>query len=291
MRDGQKTKVELLEELSALRNRIVELEGGEPKLKQAEGELNDYCEKMAHAELLASLITLSATVAHELSQPLTVIGLSIENALAKLETMSCPGTVVEDLKEGLTEVSNITSMVERFRNFARESSENALSKINLVAIANRVVQLLHKSARRAKVTLHLKGMNKLPPIYSYEKDIEQLFFALAKNAIEAADGKKTRQLIISGAVRDEHIELRFSENCGGIAPENLDKIFELFFSTKPAGEGSGLGLCVVEHIVSRAGGKVRVESKPGKGSTFFITLPISGLRLAWSTADVAGPLS
>ncbi len=233
MRDEQKTKAELLQELETLRRRIVELEGGKPKLKQAEEELNDYREKMAHAELLASLITLSATVAHELSQSLTVIGLSIENALAKLETMSCPGTVVEDLKEDLSEVSNITSIVERFRNFARESSENTLSKINLGAIANRVVQLLHKSARRAKVTLHLKGMNRLPPIYSYEKDIEQLFFALAKNAIEAADNKKSRQLIISGAVKDEHIELRFSDNCGGIALENLDKIFELFSVPSP----------------------------------------------------------
>lgn len=234
---------------------------------------------MAHTELLASLITLSATVAHELSQSLTVIGLSIENALAKLETMSCPGTVVEDLKEGLIEVSNITSMVKRFRNFARESSENTLSEINLGAIANRVVRLLHKSARRAKVTLHLKGMNRLPSIYSYEKDIEQLFFALAKNAIEAADGKKSRQLITSGTVRDKHIELRFSDNFGGIAPENLDKIFELFFTTKLAGEGSDVGLCVVEHIVSRAGGKVRVESKAGEGSTFFVTLPINkGVR-------------
>ena len=239
MWDEQKMKAELLQELETLHRRIVELEGGEPKLKQAEGELNNYCEKMAHAELLASLITLSATVAHELSQSLTVIRLSIENVMAKLEAMSSPEIVTKKLKDSLIEVSNITSMVKKFRNFARESSENTLSKIDLGAIANRVVQLLHKSARRAKVTLHLKGMNRLPPIYSYEKDIEQLFFALAKNAIEAADSKKSRQLIISGAVRDEHIELRFSDNCGGIAPENLDEIFELFFTTKPAGEGNG----------------------------------------------------
>jgi PAS domain S-box-containing protein len=70
------------------------------KLKQAEKELNKYREQMAQAEQLASVGTLSATLAHELTQPLTVISLSIGNSLAELEKTSCPDTVVEDLKEG-----------------------------------------------------------------------------------------------------------------------------------------------------------------------------------------------
>ncbi len=125
------------------------------------------------------------------------------------------------------------------------------------------------------MSLHLEGMGKLPPIYSNEKGLEQLFFSLVENAIQAADGKKSHQLIVSGAVKDKQIELRFADNCGGITPENLDKIFEPFFTTRPAGEGTGLRLCVVEHIVSRAGGRVRAASKAGEGSTFFVTLPIN----------------
>ena len=108
-------------------------------------------------------------------------------------------------------------------------------------------------------------MDKLPLIYSNEKDVEQLFFALADNAIQAADGKKNCRLIISGNLRDNHIELRFSDNCVGIASENLDQIFNPFFTTKPPGKGMGLGLCVVQRIVSRAGGKIHVESKAGEG--------------------------
>jgi signal transduction histidine kinase len=127
------------------------------------------------------------------------------------------------------------------------------------------------------VTLQVEGMDKLPHIYSCERELEQLFFSLIENAIQAADGKKRRWVIISGAVRDdEHIELQLYDNCGGIAPENLDKIFEPFFTTKPTGESTGLGLCVVERIVFQLGGKVRVESKLGKGSTFFVTLPLKG---------------
>ena len=125
------------------------------------------------------------------------------------------------------------------------------------------------------MSLHLEGMGELPPIYSNEKDLEQLFFSLVENAIQAADGKKSHRLIISGAVKGEKIELRFTDDCCGIASKNLDKIFELFFTTNPPGEGTGLGLCIVERIVSGAGGKIRVESKAGKGSTFFVTLPTS----------------
>jgi len=243
--------------------------------KRREEELNTYRENMVQAEELAAVGTLSATMAHELTQPLTVIRLSIQNSLAELETMSCPDTVVEDLKEGLSEVSTMTSMVDRFRNFARMSTKRTVSEVDFKAVAERIVNLLDEGAWRAKVTLQVEGMDKLPLIYSYERDLEQLFFSLIENSIQAADGKKRRQVIISGAVRDEHIELQFSDNCGGIAPKNLDRIFEPFFTTKHADERTGLGLCVVQRIVSQLGGKVRVESKLGKGSNFFVTLPIN----------------
>ncbi len=247
------------------------------ELKQAQEKISKYREKMVQAEELAAVGTLSATLAHELTQPLTVLSLSIGNSLAELEKMSCPGTVVEDLKEGLSEISSMTSMINRFRNFAKMSLKRTASEVDFKAIAGRIVRLLDESAWRAKVTLQVEGMDKLPLIYSYERDLEQLFFSLIENAIQAADGKKKRRVVISGAVRDdEHIELQFSDNCGGIAPENLDRIFEPFFTTKHAGERTGLGLCVVERIVSQLGGKVRVESEFGKSSTFFVTLPIKG---------------
>ncbi len=246
------------------------------ELKRKEEELNIYRENIVQAEELAAVGTLSATLAHELTQPLTVIGLSIGNSLAELEKRSCPDTVVEDLKEGLSEVSSITLMVDRFRNFARMSAKRAVSEVDFKAVAERIVKLLDESAWRAKVTLQVEGMDKLPLIYSYERDLEQLFFSLIENAIQAADGKKKHRIIISGAVRDdEYIELQFSDNCGGIAPENLDRIFEPFFTTKDAHERTGLGLCVVERIVSQLDGQVRVESELGKGSTFFVTLPIN----------------
>jgi PAS domain S-box-containing protein len=243
--------------------------------KQKEDELRVYREQMARAEELASLGTLSATVAHELTQPLTVIRLSLENALEKLQATSSPETITKKLKDSLNEASNINSIVERFRSFARKSTDKNIKEVDLKTIAERIINLLKENARRARVVVRFEGMDELPSFYSNEKDLEQLFFALIDNTIHAADGKEPRRLVISSALKGEHIELRFADNCGGIAPENLDKIFEPFFTTKPTKEGTGLGLCIVQDIVSRAGGKIHVESKFGEGSTFIVTLRIN----------------
>lgn len=246
--------------------------------KRAQEMLNNYREKMAQAERLASLGALSATFAHELTQPLTVINLSIENVLAELKAASRNRSVIEQLEDGLSGVVNATSIIDRFRNFARKSSEKTFGKVDLKAVAEKITKLLNERARRAKVLLHMKGLGNLPPIYSNESELEQLFFALLDNAIQAADGKKDRKVLVSGTMRDEHIELRFSDDCGGIAPEHIGKIFEPFFTTKPPGEGTGLGLCIVQRIVAQAGGRIRVKNKPGTGLTFFVTLPLGKSR-------------
>ncbi|MBN1972104.1 MAG: PAS domain S-box protein [Sedimentisphaerales bacterium] len=238
-------------------------------------ELNTYRQEMAHAERLASLGTLSATAAHELAQPLTVMRLLIENAMTKLEQAASPQDVTDKLRESLIEISNITSVVDRFRNFARKSSENIIREVNLNTIACRIVNLLKESSHHSEVELIINKMDELPLIYSNEKDIEQMFFALIHNAIHAAVNKKDQKVIISGSAFNDYVELRFADNCCGIAPENMERIFEPFFTTKPPGQGTGLGLCIVRDIVSRAGGKIRVESELGQGSTFFVTLPLN----------------
>jgi signal transduction histidine kinase len=234
---------------------------------------------MAHADRLASLGTLSATVAHELTQPLTVVRLTLDNLLDDLKAASSPETITTKIEDSLAEISNITSIIDRFRSFARKSSEASVARVNLETVARRITQLLDQSARRARIALHITDMHQLPPVHINERDFEQLIFALAENAIQAADGEKPRELVISGQVKDGTIELRFADDCGGIAPENLDAVLEPFFTTKPPGQGTGLGLSIVQQIASRAGGKVSVESEFGKGSTFIVTLPVDTSRL------------
>jgi C4-dicarboxylate-specific signal transduction histidine kinase len=244
------------------------------EFKKKEAELAKFRAQMARAEQLASLGTLSATVAHQITQPLTVIRLSLDNLLDELMGTSCSSTAIRRLQDSIGQVSNITSIINRFRHFARQSSDTHFGQVSLYATAERVVRLLEENARQARVALRLESMDGLPSVSMNETDAEQLFFALLENAIQASDGTKARQVVISGAVHDERIELRFCDDCGGIAPENLGRIFEPFFTTRPRGQGTGLGLCIAQDIVARIGGRVRVESELGKGTTFFVILPV-----------------
>jgi PAS domain S-box-containing protein len=243
--------------------------------KRTDEELGVFREKMVRAERLASLGVLSATLAHELSQPLTVVRLSIDNALAELETGFSSTTVGRRLRDGLDGLSSATSLLDRVRRLGKESSERNASKVCLKEVAERTVILLSETAHRAKVRLVLKDLDTLPPVYLYKNDLEQLFFALVQNAIQASDGRRRHRLSISGtAKKRKYVKLRFADTCGGIASENLDRIFDPFFTTKPPGIGTGLGLCIVQDVVSRVGGGVAVNSRPGAGSTFVVTLPV-----------------
>lgn len=245
--------------------------------KKKDEKLNLYREEMARAERLASIGILTATTAHELAQPLTILRLSLENTLNKMETTSSPEGIIEKLKECLVEVSNISLLLNKIRNFARITSDRiaTVTELDVEVICKKIVNIFNDITVQEGIALHLRDLEKLPRIYSNEKDIEQLFFSLIHNAIYESKDRRDRRLLISGKVKEEQIELRFDDNCGGIAPENLDKIFDPFFTTKSTDQGMGLGLSIVQNIVSRSGGKIRVESEFGRGSSFIVTLPIS----------------
>jgi len=238
--------------------------------------LEAFREQMTRAEHLASLGTLGATLAHELTQPLTVIQLSIQNALKGLEGTSSPKAVREDLHDSLEEISNATAIIERFRSFVRQPSKEAVTNVAVHKVAQRILRLLEESTRRLGVTLESRDLGDLPPVRVRESELAQVFFVLSQNAIQAADPAKGSCLCVSGRRQGDSVELQFKDNCAGISADHLEHIFEPFFTTKPPGEGTGLGLCVVQRIVSQAGGHLRVESKLGRGTTFFVTLPIKG---------------
>ena len=243
--------------------------------KKLQEELEDYQKQIARAQQLSLIGTLSAALVHELSQPLTAIRLYIENCLFELEKKTSPDFVCTRLKDALNSISEANSVVRRFRGFANISAAKK-GRVDVMNTAKKIVEMLEESAQRARVDLQLKDL-KMPTIYSSnEKDMENLFFALIENAIQAADGHTDHQLIISGDVRGQEVEIRFTDDCGGIEPENVDKIFEPFFTTKPAEKGMGFGLCMVQRIVSQAGGRIRVENQYGKGTTFIVNLPIKG---------------
>lgn len=238
-----------------------------------EREMQAYAEKMRHAERLASLGMLSATLAHELTQPLTVVQMATQNALAALKTVDCPEPVVRDLLMSLKAFSQIEATLHRFRNFARKSLGAEKTEVNLDEAVSETVRLLQTAADKADVAIAVQGLDQLPTIWARRTDIEQLLFALAQNAIQAADRQRRHHLTISGLDAHGGIALRFEDDCGGIAPDDVPRVFDPFFTTKPIGEGTGLGLCIARSIAIEHSGRIDVQSTYGAGSVFTVTLP------------------
>jgi signal transduction histidine kinase len=243
--------------------------------KQIQQKLEDYHHEMFRAEQLASLGTISATIAHELNQPLTAMQLLLQQSCRALGRKKPDiSKIVENLNDCLGEVSRTVTTVDRFRKFAIKSSPFDVRKVDLAKTALAIVSVLKKTAKQAKLTMSL-NIDKSPMfIRGNITEFEQIFFVVIQNAIQAADAKKARKLKISLSSASGQILLQFADTCGGVDPENEDKIFEPFFTTKPGEVGTGLGLCILERIVKRYDGSLRFENRPGYGITFYIILPV-----------------
>jgi PAS domain S-box-containing protein len=236
-------------------------------------QLSAYRESVRDAERLASLGMISATLTHELIQPLSVVQLAIQNAATELDKSSGPDLVRQDLQNGLAACATITHIVNRFRHTARPPGKTREIEVRIAHVAEKTFRLLEQSAKQARMTLWAENLDTLPALPMRENDLEQVFFALCQNAVQAADGVKERHLIVTGSLQENTIRLQFQDSCGGIDPAHLPRVFEPFFTTKPTGRGTGLGLCIARRIVLHRGGHIAVHNEPPEGVTFVVTLP------------------
>jgi len=246
--------------------------------KVIETKLDEYKEKVLRAQRHAYIGSIGAIAAHQINGPLTMINMQLGRALEQAEDASQQASVKNSIAESLAEVKRATAIIHKFREYSRDTALSASGKINVSKTANKIISVLPEIARDANIRVSAKSLDELPEVEINETALEQIFLIIIQNAIEAADDKKTHRLEISGKRNHDGIELLFADNCCGIAAENIEKVFELFFSTKPESRGMGLGLNIVRHILLGCGGEIRVESELGKGSNFYLTLPTSTAR-------------
>jgi len=242
--------------------------------KRMEAELANHKDKVFQTQRHTYISSMGAVVAHQLNQPLTKINILLDRAVEQLEEALCCPSALKNVKQGLVEVKNATSIIQKFRRYSKDSAMESVDKINVRAVADRIVSMLSGPAMQAKIRIALKGLGDLSEVEANEAALEQIFLIIIQNAIEAADGRKSHKLDITGKLADGNIELQFSDDCCGIAPQNLDKIFEPFFTTKTKDQGMGLGLDIVQQVLISCGGQIRVESRLGRGTTFYVTLPV-----------------
>jgi two-component system NtrC family sensor kinase len=246
----------------------------EEKLREAEFRKRME-QQMIATERLASLGTLAAGVAHEINNPLAIIKESagwMKQILKKQELSEIPrrndlDMALDKIEKGVERAKRITLQL---LGFARKD-DSVMAEVNLKKLADEAVQLVKREAADRDIEI-VQEMD-IPEniIWSDPYQLRQVILNLLTNAIHAT-GSGGSVTIKSEAIADE-VALTIQDTGQGIPKENLERIFEPFFSTKPPGEGTGLGLFVARGIIEKLGGKIEVESRLGQGAAFCIRLP------------------
>jgi len=153
-----------------------------------------------------------------------------------------------------------------------------LQDVDVARLVDDMARLVDKEALFKNVTLTRKLPEDLPRLQTDAPLLRQVVLNLMTNALQAVDHGGAIE--VSASADDDALSISVKDNGRGIPPENLDKIFNPFFTTKPPGQGTGLGLSLCHNLVSGMSGKITVESQVGKGTTFTVRLPrkITGAR-------------
>jgi PAS domain S-box-containing protein len=243
--------------------------------KKLEGELKKTQAYLIQAGKMRALGELVAGVAHELNNPLMAADTFLYVIREKLDK--------EDENQRRLELiqrchERIAKIINHLRDFARQS-EFAFRKIDINEPIENALMITGQQLLNHGIRLIENFSPDLPKIWADPNQLEQVFLNLISNARDAME-KVTRKreltistgLIFHDAWKD--MEIAFKDTGSGIPEENLDKIFEPFFSTKEVGKGTGLGLSICYGIIEAHGGRIEVESKLHEGTTFHVILPV-----------------
>ena len=245
-------------------------------IKQAYLELRDAQEQVVRTEKLASLGKLSATIAHEINNPLAAV-LTYARLMLKLVDK---GRFNEDrlpdilryLSTMERETARCGDIVKNLLDFSRQS-KTTISTHAIMDILDKAIVLLAHDLEINNIQLKLEIQPNLPDVKCDFKQIQQVFLNLIHNASEAMPDGGTLTLSARPCHNNKMVEVTVSDTGYGIKKEDRKNIFEPFFTTKKEGEGVGLGLAVVYGIITGHKGSIDVESEPEKGTSFYVRLP------------------
>ena len=252
----------------ALRRQFAKTKAVADQLAEANRNLQQAEEAVRRSDRLAALGQLAAGLAHELRNPLGTIRASAEMLN---RSVASENEVAREVAGFIAEeVDRTNSLVTRFLDFVRPL-ELRPAPADLAQVLDRSVAMVEREAAAREVTVYKNYSPDIPPFPLDAELMERVFYNLLANAAQAtapggAVTVKTRPV-------DGNAEISVIDRGSGIDPKIIDAIFNPFFTTKP--DGVGLGLAICSKIVDQHGGKIAVESQPGKGSVFRVYLPLA----------------
>jgi PAS domain S-box-containing protein len=225
-------------------------------------------EQLFLSEKLAALGRLTASLAHEINNPLHALssGLRLLNRPGLDE-----GKRAQYLGIAAKEVDRLIGIAGRIAGYYRPSSDTS-SLTDIHALLDEMLTLAAKKLEQSQVAVRRDWSNDLPPVQAVADQLKQVFLNLILNATDAMSGGGTLT-ISTGRIRAKPtVYVRFADTGHGIAPEDLGRIFEPFYTTRA--QGTGLGLSISYGIVEQHGGHIQVESQLGHGTAFTVILPL-----------------
>lgn len=231
-------------------------------------------EQLQQREKLSSIGLLAAGVAHEVNTPLTGVSSYTQMLLGMLAENDPKHALLQKVRN---QAERATNIVNNLLNFSRTGSAAEFGELNISRVLDDTLQLLEPQLRRSQIEIVRSYDPEAPKVMGNAGKLQQVFTNLILNARDAInDGG--RITIRTSAAEDGSLAVEISDTGIGIAPENVAKIYDPFYTTKGVGQGTGLGLAVTYGIVQEHTGRINVESTPGRGTAFHITLPSTRTR-------------
>jgi signal transduction histidine kinase len=232
-------------------------------------------EQLRQTEKLAAIGELVAGVAHEINNPLTGISALSELLLDDSADDALGADHRESVRLIKREADRAVAVIRDLLVFSRKTDPRHIP-VDVNALLERTLRLRAYSLRSADVEVRLELDPALPTVRGDEQKLQQLFLNLIINAEQALQDASRRQITVRTRSAPDHVVVSVSDTGVGMPEETRQRVFEPFFSTRPEGVGTGLGLSVSYGIVQAHRGEITVRSAPGRGTTFDVTLPTNG---------------
>lgn len=252
--------------------------GVRKKLLSLEGERDAFYQELLRLSAFSSLGEISSSIAHDLNNPLAIMNEEVGwiQDLLQGQDPSGPHALSEYANSAVQirlQIQRSAEITRRILSWSREGEENR-QLVDLNVLLNKTLVLLESDLSSARISVTKELDPRLPPVSGNLPELRQVFLHLTKNALDAMKDRGG-VLTIATESRGDLVRASIRDTGPGIPKDLAKSIFSPFFTTKPAGEGTGVGLSISAWIVKRLGGKIEVESEPGAGSSFHVLLPAS----------------
>lgn len=251
--------------------------GASVTIRQQEREIEETQRQLMQASKMAAVGELAAGVAHEINNPAATI-LSMASFWLSPECDSGPTRDLEDVKWVVAQAQRIAQITRDLLTFSRRQTLD-LHPVSVEAVVENSLRLVTDQLTAHRISVQKGVQPGLPPVRGDEKSLVRALENLFRNAIDAMpQGGVLRVHAVQEVSNGRRVQLEVADTGVGMDAQVLAHIFDPFFTTKEVGRGTGLGLSIVHGIVKEHQGSITVESRPGAGTTFVITLPTEGGR-------------